>query len=57
MKVVIEREDLEKLIGLYIKSKLKVEADLEDSTILIDGERLPLSHIVELRLSIKAEEK
>jgi len=58
MKIIIEREELEKLLSLYVKNKLKCEIDLTDA-ILSDGKdiQMYLSNITEIRVSIKIEDK
>jgi len=57
MKIIIEREDLEKLISLYVKSKLKTEANLTDAIITYGKENVQvfLSSVNEVRMAIKDE--
>ena len=58
MKIVIEAEEIRKLVSMYVKQKLKCDIDFASSDLMIEGERADAnSNHIEFRLVVKTDEK
>ncbi len=58
MKVILEKDEFDKLVKMYVKSKLKVDVDFFESSIAISGGAVyEYNTIEEFKLAIRPEEK
>ena len=58
MKIVIEAEEIRKLVSMYVKQKLKCDIDFASSDLMVEGQRVSAnSDHIEFKLVVKIDEK